>query len=130
MPVIFWAVFAGLVGASVGSFLNVVVYRLPRGQSLSQPPSACPSCGTRIRARHNVPVVGWLVLRGRCYDCSQPISVRYPLVEAVTGVLAAAVTYGLLRFDLPWLLVPPVLASGLALVCETRAADRSEPQRR
>lgn len=81
------AAFAAVLGLAVGSFLNVVAYRLPRGESVVSPPSACPACGTPIRARHNVPVLGWLVLRGRCHDCSSPISVRYPLVEAATGLL-------------------------------------------
>ena len=124
MPVAFWAVFAGLVGASVGSFLNVVAHRLPRGISLSHPPSACPRCGSRIRARHNLPVLGWLLLRGRCYDCHLPISARYPLVEGATGLLAAAVTVGLLRYDVSWVLVLPVLAAGVVLVCGLSAADR------
>ncbi|MCG8152130.1 prepilin peptidase [Pimelobacter simplex] len=77
---------AGLLGLAVGSFLNVVVHRVPAGESVVRPPSACPQCGHLIRARHNVPVVGWLVLRGRCYDCQEPISARYPWVELGTGV--------------------------------------------
>ncbi|QWZ08452.1 prepilin peptidase [Nocardioides panacis] len=81
--------FAAVLGLLVGSFLNVVVHRVPRGESVVSPPSACPGCGVPIRARHNVPVLGWLVLRGRCYDCASPISVRYPLVEAGTGALFA-----------------------------------------
>jgi leader peptidase (prepilin peptidase)/N-methyltransferase len=80
-------VFAGVLGLAIGSFLNVVAHRVPLGQSVVSPPSACPDCGTEIRARHNVPVLGWLVLRGRCFDCGSPISARYPLVEAGTGVL-------------------------------------------
>lgn len=106
---------AGLLGLAVGSFLNVVVWRLPRGESVVSPPSACPSCGHRIRARHNVPVLGWLVLRGRCFDCRAPISARYPLVELGTGVAFAVVA---VRFaDDPWLL-PAYLAftgAGIAL---------------
>ena len=78
-----------VLGLLVGSFLNVVVHRVPRGESVVSPPSACPSCGEPIRARHNVPVLGWLVLRGRCHDCGSPISARYPLMEAGTGVLFA-----------------------------------------
>ncbi|TDO64044.1 leader peptidase (prepilin peptidase)/N-methyltransferase [Kribbella sp. VKM Ac-2571] len=89
------AVLAGLLGLVVGSFLNVVVYRVPRGESIVSPPSHCPRCGSLVRARHNVPVVGWVLLRGRCADCRLPISVRYPLVELVTGLLFAAVA---LRF--------------------------------
>ena len=78
------AAFAGLL---IGSFLNVVIYRIPAGVAVVRPPSACPHCGHHIRARDNVPVVSWVLLRGRCRDCGEPIAVRYPLVEAATGVL-------------------------------------------
>lgn len=78
-------------GLAVGSFLNVVAWRLPRGESLAHPPSACPACGERVRPRDNVPVLGWLLLRGRCRDCAAPISPRYPVVEAATGALWMAV---------------------------------------
>lgn len=76
---------AVLLGLAIGSFLNVVAWRLPRSESLSRPASHCPNCESPIRARHNVPVFGWLVLRGRCFDCGEPISAQYPLVETVTG---------------------------------------------
>jgi leader peptidase (prepilin peptidase) / N-methyltransferase len=82
---------AALGGLIVGSFLNVVVYRLPRGESLIHPRSRCPSCATQLRAVDNVPVVSWLALRGRCHHCGAPFSARYPLVELTTGVLYAAV---------------------------------------
>ncbi|MGW6199558.1 prepilin peptidase [Kribbella sp. NPDC055110] len=88
---------AGLLGLAVGSFLNVVVYRVPRGESVVSPPSHCPRCDSLVRPRHNVPVVGWVLLRGRCADCRLPISVRYPLVELATGLLFAAVA---LRIDM------------------------------
>lgn len=91
--------YAGLLGLVVGSFLNVVIYRVPRGESLLRPGSHCPHCGHAIRHRHNVPVAGWLALRGRCADCREPIGVRYPLVEAGTGVLFVAVAA---RFGLSW----------------------------
>ncbi len=81
------SVFAALLGTAIGSFLNVVVHRLPRGESLSHPGSHCPSCGHAVRTRDNIPVVSWLLLRGRCRDCGNPISARYPLLEAATGVL-------------------------------------------
>ena len=80
----------GLLGLVVGSFLNVVIHRAPTGASVVRPRSACPGCGTEIRARDNVPVVSWLVLRGRCRDCQAPISGRYPAVELGTGLLFAA----------------------------------------
>ena len=82
---------AGVLGAVVGSFLNVVVWRLPRGESLVHPRSRCPRCETPIRPWHNVPVVSWLALRGRCADCAAPIPARYPLVEAATAALYAGV---------------------------------------
>jgi leader peptidase (prepilin peptidase)/N-methyltransferase len=89
-PIAGWRVALGLaviVGGLVGSFLNVVAYRLPEGLSVVSPPSACPSCGRGVRPWHNVPVVGWLVLRGSCADCGSPIGARYPLVEAACAIL-------------------------------------------
>lgn len=80
-----------LFGAAVGSFLNVIVYRLPREISiLRTPPSSCPACTTPIRWYDNIPLVSWLVLRGRCRECQASISMRYPLVELASGVLAVA----------------------------------------
>lgn len=86
---------AGCLGLLVGSFLNVVVHRVPRHESVLRPASHCPRCLAPVRARHNVPVLGWLVLRGRCAGCALPISVRYPLIEALTGALFAAVMWRL-----------------------------------
>jgi len=80
----------GILGLLVGSFLNVVIYRVPNGKSIVTPPSACPQCGTHIRPMDNIPVVSWLILRARCRDCGEPISVRYPIVELITGLLFAA----------------------------------------
>lgn len=82
---------AGLVGLVIGSFLNVVVYRTPRRLSVVQPGSFCPTCRTPVRSVDNIPVLSWLVLRGRCRSCGTPISARYPLVEGGTGVLFALV---------------------------------------
>lgn len=76
---------AGILGLIIGSFLNVVIWRLPRGESLANPNSRCPSCGAPIRPWDNVPVFSWLVLRGRCRNCNAKISPRYPLVEALTA---------------------------------------------
>ncbi len=78
------------IGASIGSFLNVVVYRMPRGVTLIHQASRCPRCETKIRATDNLPVVGWLMLRGRCRTCRLPISPRYPLVELTVGLVFAA----------------------------------------
>ena len=85
------AVLAGIFGALVGSFLNVVAYRLPRGESLAHPPSHCPNCGEPVKPYDNIPVLSWLLLRGRCRHCKQPISIQYPLVEAGTALLCALV---------------------------------------
>ena len=82
---------AAIVGLIVGSFLNVVAWRLPRGESLSRPRSRCPECGRQIAAYDNIPVLSWLLLRGRCRHCRARISPRYPLVELTTGVLYALV---------------------------------------
>jgi leader peptidase (prepilin peptidase)/N-methyltransferase len=82
---------AALTGLCLGSFLNVVAYRLPAGISLATPPSACPGCGVAIRPYDNVPVLSWLVLGGHCRSCESSISPRYPLTEAATGGLFAAV---------------------------------------
>jgi leader peptidase (prepilin peptidase)/N-methyltransferase len=107
---------AAVVGAVFGSFLNVVAYRLPRGESLSRPRSRCPQCQTQIKAYDNVPVLSWLALRGRCRACRAPISARYPLVEAVTGLLCFLVVLdqgmdesALLGLVLVLLLVPITL---------------------
>jgi leader peptidase (prepilin peptidase) / N-methyltransferase len=79
-----------LIGLAFGSFLTVVVHRLPRKESVVAPRSRCPSCGVDIQARDNIPVVSWLLLRGRCRNCGAKISPEYPLTEAATGLLFAA----------------------------------------
>lgn len=107
-------VFAGLVGLAVGSFLNVVVWRVPRGESVATPASACPGCRAAIRPRDNVPVASWVLLKGRCRDCERAISPRYPLVELATAALFVVVA---LRFG-PDPVLPAYLylaAVGLAL---------------
>lgn len=84
-----WASFAFLMGLVVGSFANVCIHRLPRGESVVTPPSRCPGCGSRIPAWDNVPLLSYLLLRGRCRSCGVPISLRYPAVEAANGLLYA-----------------------------------------
>lgn len=84
------SILAFVFGATFGSFLNVCIHRLPLGESVVTPRSRCPRCGTAIRARHNVPLVSWIVLRGRCASCRAPISWRYPAVEALTGAVVLA----------------------------------------
>lgn len=87
MPLWPWLIFTTIYGACAGSFLNVVIYRLPEGKSLIHPPSACPKCNTRLAWYDNVPILGWLWLRGRCRYCRNPISVQYPIIEAITAAL-------------------------------------------
>lgn len=106
-----------LLGLLVGSFLNVVIWRVPRGESIVSPPSHCPGCDAEVRPRDNVPVVSWLVLRGRCRDCDEPISGRYPLVEL--GTAAVFVIVGLrvgLHADLPAFLYLGAIGVALALI--------------
>lgn len=97
----FVAILMFLPGACVGSFLNVVIYRLPRGGSLLSPPSNCPHCHAPIRFYHNVPLLGWLVLRGRAHCCGGRISCRYPLVELLTALIWALIGYHFARHGLP-----------------------------
>lgn len=92
----FTALVAGVLGAACGSFLNVVIHRVPRGGSLLRPPSSCPQCNAPIRALDNVPLVSYVLLGGRCRSCGARISARYPLVEVVTAALWAG---AVLRFD-------------------------------
>lgn len=91
MPQAAAIILAAIGGAAIGSFLNVVIHRLPLGESLLRPRSRCPECGTEIAAYDNVPVVSWLALRGRCRHCGAAISPRYPIVELLTAVAFAAV---------------------------------------
>jgi len=91
----------GIFGLLIGSFLNVVIYRVPRNESVISPPSACPYCGTTILRRDNVPVLSWLILRGKCRTCEHAIPVRYPAIESVTGILFAGAA---LRLHFDWAL--------------------------
>ena len=87
MPMWFWIVFLFAIGCCVGSFLNVVIYRLPRDKSLVRPPSSCPSCGKHIQFYDNIPLVSWLLLRGKCRHCKTRISPRYFVIELLTGLV-------------------------------------------
>ena len=99
-----------MLGASIGSFLNVVIYRIPAGLSLLNPPSRCPKCLHRLRAYDNVPVFGWLWLRGKCRYCKAAIAPRYPIVEAATGLLFV---FTLLKVGDPqWFTADPVQLVG------------------
>lgn len=107
-------ILVGVLGASIGSFLNVVIHRVPRGLSVVSPPSACPACGTRIRATDNIPVLSWLLLRGRCRACREPFSVRYAVIELVTALVFA----GLAALAAPGILTAPTAALAAAAVLE------------
>jgi leader peptidase (prepilin peptidase)/N-methyltransferase len=85
-----YTLFSLVFGLILGSFLNVCIHRIPRRESIVHPPSSCPHCGTRIRFYDNIPVVSFILLRGRCRSCRGPISARYPLVETITGLLSMA----------------------------------------
>ncbi len=129
MSTIDWLVLIWLtvLGGCIGSFLNVVIYRLPRGDGL-QGRSHCPKCKHQIRAYHNIPVFGWLMLCGACHDCGKRISSRYPLVEAATGMIFAALFFAVFKVGQktgdplaqasPWALYfcTAILCSGL--ICE------------
>jgi leader peptidase (prepilin peptidase)/N-methyltransferase len=104
---------SALVGLVVGSFLNVVIHRVPLKESVVWPGSHCPRCAQPIRWYNNVPVVSWLALRGRCPDCREPISVRYPLVETLTGLLFGLAAYlegATPRLPLIWLFLALMVA--------------------
>ena len=88
-----YELFSFLFGAVVGSFLNVCIYRIPAGKSIVSPPSSCPCCGQQIRWYQNIPIISYLILGGRCASCRQPISMRYPMVEVLIGVLFVLVFY-------------------------------------
>lgn len=96
MPEVLVWIYAGLVGAAVGSFLNVCITRWPEGESVVSPRSRCPECGSAIGWRDNIPVVSWLLLRGRCRGCGERISPLYPAVELIVALvwIGAAVRYG------------------------------------
>ncbi len=107
---IYWSALIFFLGLCFGSFLNVCIYRIPAEKSIVHPPSSCPKCGMRIKWFDNIPVLSWCLLRARCRTCKAPISARYPLVEALTGVLFLAVwllhavAYGQLSVALCYLL--------------------------
>lgn len=81
------SIFVFMFGCCIGSFLNVCIWRIPRGESIVSPPSRCPKCGHWITAWENIPIISWLALRGKCSSCKEPISARYIIIEALTGIL-------------------------------------------
>jgi leader peptidase (prepilin peptidase)/N-methyltransferase len=108
----------GVAGLAVGSFLTVVIHRVPAGDSVIHPRSSCPSCHVPVRPRDSIPVLSWLLLRGQCRDCSAPISVRYPLAEVTTAILWVALGAWLLGTGQSLALLPVLLvlaSAGVAL---------------
>jgi leader peptidase (prepilin peptidase)/N-methyltransferase len=111
------AALVAVLGLVIGSFLNVVVHRVPAGLSVVQPPSACPACGAPVRPRDNVPVLSWLLLQARCRDCAAPISARYPLVELGCAALFVVLALRLgLDAALPAYLYLAAVGLALALI--------------
>src|SRR5215210_7727955 len=119
--------FVAPLGLIIGSFLNVVAYRLPRGESVVKPRSRCTTCGTEVRALDNIPLLSWLVLRGRCRHCSAQISARYPVVELVTGVVFALIA--LARGPELELLIDLPFAAMLIAVADIDLEHRIVPNR-
>ena len=118
IPLWYWLIVFFCLGACVGSFYNVIVYRMPRGISLINPPSHCPLCKKRIPIRYNLPIVGWLWLRGKSACCKQPISIIYPIGEGLCGLLGALALYAAAGFGTDFsrpVLSPEVWADAAAM---------------
>jgi leader peptidase (prepilin peptidase)/N-methyltransferase len=98
-----------IFGAMIGSFLNVVIYRIPKGESIVFPASKCQSCQTPLKWYHNIPIFSWLALRGKCAFCQEPIAKQYPLVEFITGIIFTALYF---KLGLVWYL--PFMAASFA----------------
>ena len=117
--------FAAVLGAVIGSFLNVCIHRLPRGESVVHPRSKCPKCGHMLWWYENIPILSWMVLRARCAGCGEPISAMYPLVEAATAIVFAAAMY---TFGLtPLLPVRLLFASAMIVLAVTDLNERILP---
>ena len=108
-------IFLFIIGSAIGSFLNVVIYRVPLGKSIISPPSSCPKCKERIKPYHNIPILGWIILGGKCANCKEPISIRYPIIEILTGLLAVAIYYKLKNIDIFFIINFATFATLLAL---------------
>jgi leader peptidase (prepilin peptidase)/N-methyltransferase len=110
-----------LGGLAIGSFLNVVIYRVPVGMSVVSPPSACPACGSPVLPRDNIPVLSWLILRGRCRRCASRISARYPLIEGLTALVFALIA---VRMGVTWSLLPELGFAGGLIALASVDAER------
>ena len=107
--------FLFLFGIAIGSFLNVVIYRVPLQRSIISPPSSCPKCNIKIKPWHNIPILSWILLKGKCANCGEKISIRYPIIEFLTGVLAVLVFFKIKQIDIFYLINFSVFATLLAL---------------
>ena len=114
----FWLfnAFSFILGCCIGSFMNVVVWRLPRGESLMYPPSHCPKCGHAIKPWENIPIISWLCLKARCSSCHLPISIKYPLGEGATGLLFAFLWTRIFQRALPLECIPTFFFLGGSLL--------------
>jgi leader peptidase (prepilin peptidase)/N-methyltransferase len=108
-------IFLFVLGICIGSFLNVVIYRIPLQKSIISPPSSCPKCGARIKPWHNIPILGWIILKGKCANCNEKISIRYPVIEFLTGLLAVFVYLKLRQIDIFYFIDFAIFADLLAL---------------
>ncbi len=97
-------IFLFLIGCAIGSFLNVVIYRVPLGKSIISPPSSCPKCGARIKPWHNIPILSWFILGGKCANCKESISIRYPVIEFLGGLLAVIIYLKFNKIDI-WFVI-------------------------
>ncbi len=107
-------IFVFLLGIAIGSFLNVVIYRLPLNKSVISPPSSCPKCNTQIKPWHNIPILSWIMLKGKCANCGEKISIRYPIIEFLTGIIALII-YKKTGFDIFFVINFAIFATLLAL---------------
>ena len=107
--------FIFIIGSAIGSFLNVVIYRIPLEKSIISPPSSCPKCGARIKPWHNIPILGWIMLGGKCAECKEPISIRYPIIEFLSGILAVVIYYKLKTLDIFFIIDFAIFATLIAL---------------
>ena len=129
-----WYLLIAFYGSCVGSFLNVVIYRLPEGKSIVTPPSACPHCGKTLRMWENIPVLAWFFLGGKCARCKTPISFQYPAIELLTGLLflACPLVYFHTDMQMPFAEVGingswPILIVHLMLIAALVAAQAFRP---
>ena len=111
-------IFIFLFGVSIGSFLNVLIYRIPKSINISFPPSNCPNCNNRLKWYHNIPIISWLFLKGRCSFCKEKISIRYPIIELINGLIWVGLYY---KIGLKWYL--PFVALSFSMLLALTMID-------